>query len=102
MKPANTLNGTLHALEVTSKYLKHAVVAEPSYLQNLFDVYQQIKCILWSKITNMGIRQPSALHTKKQTQNQTLSGRCGTTVWTEPLTMSQQLMLGHTGLINYK
>jgi len=33
----------LNALAVTLKYLQDAVVTVPSYLQYLFDVYQQIK-----------------------------------------------------------
>ena len=60
MKPLKTLN----ALAVTLKYVQDAVIAGPSYLQDLFDVYQQITCILWSKRSHMGIRLPSVVHKK--------------------------------------
>jgi len=34
-------------------------------------------------------------------QNHSLSGKHGQTVWTEPLTVSRELMLGNNWLMNY-
>jgi hypothetical protein len=64
MKTLKILNGILHTLAVALKYLQGAVVTVPSYLQNIFDVYQQIKCILWSKITHKGTMLPPDVHKK--------------------------------------